>query len=391
MIIPAVALWGQNSRSSLEERRKKTLEEITATEKILKQNQASQSKSLQQLNLLSKQITQRNKLLSEVKEEISLVDKNISTTQSGIRGLEHQLEEIKNEYAAVLRDYQKKKHSKQVWLYIFGSEDITQAYRRHKYFQQYMDFRRAQYDSALVLRTRHTQALALLNNQRKEKNNLLSVHQAESTKLNNSQKEYDKELKTLRANASKLNKELASKRAIASQLNKEIQTLITSTAKAKGASSSKKIYNALTPAERIISDKFSENKGRLPWPSATGEIVGQYGKHPHPFLKGVTLPDNYGIDIATDNGSVVRAVFDGEVSKIVAIKGANYTIIIRHGKYLTVYQNLINIKVKQGEKVSRNQTLGTVFTDPSDSSSVYHFEIWEEMNKQNPVSWIVKR
>ncbi|MCK7542359.1 MAG: hypothetical protein MZV63_71550 [Marinilabiliales bacterium] len=36
--------------------------------------------------------------------------------------------------------------------------------------------------------------------------------------------------------------------------------------------------------------------------------------------------------------------------RVFAISGANMAVIVRHGKYLTVYQNLVNVKVKAGDK-----------------------------------------
>lgn len=383
-------LSGQDSRSSLEAKRTQMLKEIEETAAILRQNEASQTKSVQQLNLLSAQLTKRRNLLGQIQQEVNAVERDITKTRATVSTLERELKAIRDEYARHLRDYQKKQYSRQIWLYVFGAQDMTQAYRRHKYFQQYTSSRRARYQSALAYQSQLKRSLDELALQREAKDSLLSIQQNEARKLSQTKSTYDSQLTRLRANAAQLKRDLASKREIANKLNREIESLIISTAKDKGASSGD-IYSKLTPKERIISDNFAENRGRLPWPTARGTIVGQFGNHAHPVLKGVMLPTNHGIDIATDKSASVCAVFDGDVSKIVAIKGANYTIIVRHGKFLTVYQNLVNIKVKQGDKVSRNQPLGTVFTDPSDQSSVYHFEIWEEMKKHNPSQWIVTR
>lgn len=390
MLVCGSPVWAQTSRASLEAQRQKTLKDIEETASILRQNEASQSKSVQQLSLLGKQISQRQRLMSEIQQEVSDVDRDISRSNTTISRLEKELKTIREEYARHLRDYQKKQYSRQIWLYVFGADDMTQAYRRHKYFQQYTASRMARYDSAMIYQNRLRASLSQLAVQKGEKDSLLLIQKREADKLSSTKKTYDSELGRLRANASQLKKELASKREIANRLNREIESLIVATAKDLGSPSGD-IYSKLTPKERIVSDNFADNKGRLPWPTSRGSIVGSFGNHPHPVLKGVMLPTNNGIDIATDKNTPVCSVFDGEVSKIVAIKGANFTIIIRHGKFLTVYQNLVNVRVKQGEKVTRNQSLGTVFTDPIDQSSVYHFEIWEEMNKQNPSLWIVTR
>ena len=150
------------------------------------------------------------------------------------------------------------------------------------------------------------------------------------------------------------------------------------------------MYEQLTPEERLISENFQGNKGKLPWPTERGIITGKYGKHQHPVLKQITT-QNDGIDISTVEGASARALFDGVVSKVVAILGANYTVIIRHGNFLTVYQNLVDVRVTKGDQVSAKQSLGRIYTEKETSSTILHIEIWREMTKQNPEDWLSRR
>ena len=73
---------------------------------------------------------------------------------------------------------------------------------------------------------------------------------------------------------------------------------------------------------------------------------------------------------------------------IFAIKGANYAIIVRHGDYLTVYQNVQRVTVKAGENIKLRQVLGYSFCSNENSVSTVHFEIWQELNKLNPLDWL---
>jgi murein DD-endopeptidase MepM/ murein hydrolase activator NlpD len=118
-----------------------------------------------------------------------------------------------------------------------------------------------------------------------------------------------------------------------------------------------------------------------------GVITGRYGLHQHPVLKQVTV-NNDGVDISTVKGAEARALFDGEVSKIVSILGRNFTVILRHGNFLTVYQNLVELKVKQGDNVRVKQVLGTVHTDSETNSTILHIQVWKERSIQNPEEWI---
>jgi murein DD-endopeptidase MepM/ murein hydrolase activator NlpD len=100
---------------------------------------------------------------------------------------------------------------------------------------------------------------------------------------------------------------------------------------------------------------------------------------------------NNGISISTEAGAKVRSVFNGEVSRVFGITGGNTAVIIRHGKYLTVYSNLREVTVKKGDKVSTKQTIGTVYTDSDDENkSILKFQIWLETQKLNPEDWIGK-
>ena len=146
----------------------------------------------------------------------------------------------------------------------------------------------------------------------------------------------------------------------------------------------------LTPEEENIAMNFANNKGKLPWPTERGIIVEKFGEHQHPVLKNVKTNNN-GIDIATIEKGEIRAIFDGEVRKIVAIKGANSTVLIKHGNFFSVYQNLVEVNVKNGEKVKTKQKIGIVYSNrDSERDNVVHLEIWENNVKMNPEAWIAK-
>ena len=134
---------------------------------------------------------------------------------------------------------------------------------------------------------------------------------------------------------------------------------------------------------------FRKNKGKLPWPVDRGIITMGYGDNELPGLVGSSVKNN-GIDINSAPGTQVRAVFDGEVTKVFAILGANYTVLVRHGEYLSVYQNLVNVRVKSGDKVLTKEVIGDAYTEEADKVAVMHFEVWQERNTLNPEEWLSK-
>jgi murein DD-endopeptidase MepM/ murein hydrolase activator NlpD len=146
----------------------------------------------------------------------------------------------------------------------------------------------------------------------------------------------------------------------------------------------------MTPEEKLASGQFEQNKRHLPWPVERGVITDHFGVHDHPVLKNIVVHNN-GVDISTVQGAKARSVFAGEVSRVFMVTGGNTAVIIRHGKYLTVYSNLINVQVKSGEKVSTKQTIGTIGTDSDDEAkTVLKFQIWKENEKLNPEEWIAR-
>ncbi len=154
--------------------------------------------------------------------------------------------------------------------------------------------------------------------------------------------------------------------------------------------SSNSAASSLTKEETLLSGNFERNQGRLPWPTSNGFISGHYGVQPHPVLKHVTT-NNKGVYIQTPSGSSARAVYDGVVTQRFSIPGSNNAVIIQHGNYRTVYANLTQIYVSEGDHVSAKQSIGKIYTDDEkENKTELYFQIWNGKNIQNPESWIAR-
>lgn len=148
--------------------------------------------------------------------------------------------------------------------------------------------------------------------------------------------------------------------------------------------------SALTKDESLLSGNFERNQGRLPWPTSNGFISGHYGVQVHQVLKHVTT-NNKGIYIQTPSGSSARAVYDGVVTQRFSIPGSNNAVIIQHGNYRTVYANLTQIYVKEGDHVSAKQSIGKIYTDDEkENKTELYFQIWNGKSIQNPENWIAR-
>ena len=147
----------------------------------------------------------------------------------------------------------------------------------------------------------------------------------------------------------------------------------------------------MSEGQKVLGDNFNENKGKLPWPVDQGIITSHFGVQKHPEFKYLT-EDNIGIEITSSGTTAVKAVFKGEVAKVFSIPGANMTVIIRHGNYLSVYANLVKVKVKTGDSINIRQVIGDVYNDSSENNiSVLKFMIFENEKKYlDPEIWITK-
>ena len=148
---------------------------------------------------------------------------------------------------------------------------------------------------------------------------------------------------------------------------------------------------ALTPEGKIVSAAFDSNRSSLPWPVMRGVITGKFGRQPHPSLPGITI-DNNGIDISTEAGSSVLAVFGGTVSSVFDIPGAGQTIILSHGAFRTVYSNLNDATIHKGDQIEAREKLGMVRA--VNGQSMLHFEVWrveaKSQTPQDPSRWLVR-
>ena len=142
-----------------------------------------------------------------------------------------------------------------------------------------------------------------------------------------------------------------------------------------------------TPESTELSNGFSSNKGKLPWPVEKGFISKKYGVQPHQELKSIMVKNN-GIDIATDAGAKVRSVFGGSVVGVMYVPGCKYVVLVQHGSFYTVYSNLEKANVKIGDAVKTKQTIGTLAS--TGTNNEVHFEVWKDKLKMDPSIWVNK-
>jgi septal ring factor EnvC (AmiA/AmiB activator) len=412
---------GQNKKE-LEQKRKALQQDIQTTNQLLKETQRSQKKSLSQLNLIAKKINIREELVTNINQQISVLEKEIASNSVIVSSLEADLKALKDEYAKMVYYASKNRSYYDRLMFLFSSKDFNQAYKRLKYLQQYSEYRKKQAKLIVEVQGDLTSKIQNLEKKKKEKTNLMVNKEKEKLDLIEDKKEKEGIITELHFKEREIRDELKKKKREADQLQAAIQAIIQREieeaaerarlaaekarkekeerdrkAKAAGkpapveaepkVEKKENTVFALTPAEVELSNNFEANRSKLPWPTATGVIESGYGEHQHPDLPNVKTFNN-GVDIATDKGASARSIFDGVVTGVITIPGANKAVIIRHGEFLTVYANLSSVNVKVGDKVTVKQNLGPIYTDIDEGKTILHLEVWKGKTRMNPSGWL---
>lgn len=372
------------TKKELEEQKRKTLEEIENATDLLKETQETRKENIGQIQIINRRINLRGQIIESIEKETKLLDEEINEKSRLVAQMEQDLKTLKNEYAKLILFSYKNRDKYERIIFLFSAENFNQAYKRLRYIKQFVIFRRKQAEGIIKLEEKILSEIKALEEQREEKINLAESKKRESSILQRELNQKSTLITQLKRRENELKKQIAEKQKISERIENEIAEIIAAEAKRLKSAD---LYKTLTPEERLISNNFMENKGRLPWPTEKGVITEHFGMHPHPVLKGITVNNN-GVDIVTVAGAEARAMFEGTISTIFSILGGNSAVIIRHGNYLTVYQGLVNLKVKKGDNVKVKQPLGTIYTNKETNITMLHIEIWKELQKQNPEEWL---
>ena len=371
------------SKAELEESRRKTLEEITYVDNLLQTTAKQKSESLSAVRIIGSKLTLRESVITGMRQEISLISYRIELNTLALEMMETDLIALKNDYSrAVINSYRQKKGNPDL-VYLLSARDFNQGYKRLKYLQQVTKFRRKESEIILELKAQIETSKEKLQNDLYRVSDLKSKEEQQKNLLQSEQEKKQKMVKSLANKEKQLRKDLEEKKRIAKKIESEIARLIEEERK-------KAIKADITPEQKLIGDNFVENKGRLPWPVEKGLITSQFGVHKNAVLKNVT-ENNIGIEITSSGRTPVRSVFQGDVASIFSIDGANMTVIIRHGKYYSVYTNIVKVKVAKGDKVGTKQEIGEVYSESgSDNTCILKFMIFEA-KYQDPEMWISKK
>ena len=379
-------------QQELEEKRRELQQEIREITKLLFAGKKEKKSVVSAVEDINYKISVRKNLIRITNQQANLLTREINANQDEISTRRVKLKALKEAYADMIVKSYKNRARENKLMFLLSSSSFQQAYRRLQYIKQYADYQRQQAEIIKV----ETKQLQLLNQdllvQKKDKQKLVGENKAAKLILDKELKDQQAFIESIQKNLAKFSAQIKDKQKASEKLDKEIRKLIREAIAASNKKAGKSVKSrtfSMTPEQKVLAANFTANKGKLPWPVASGVVKMRFGTNPSPIDPSIKIKSN-GVRIATNKGEPVRAVFDGVVQGVMTPKNGNNTIMIRHGNYITVYKNLSKFYVSKGDKVTTKQVLGEVITNKASGESILSFGIYKDSAIQNPSIWVYK-
>jgi len=416
-------MWSQESQQEkLEKRKAQIQQEIKDNEKLLQSVKKKEKSAVSVVIVQANKIKLKEKLINTTEKQARLLSNDIYINQLKINKLNRELVVLKEDYAEMIVKSYKSRSEQSRAMFILSSENFLQAYKRAQYMKQYTGYRKMQGDEIKSKSDQLTEYNEKLGVQKSAKQKLIQENEKERLSLLKAKQEQDKLVKLIKKDKNKIAADIKKKQQEARAIDRQIDRLIREAiaeanrkaalekamrkaeAEAKAGDTKEEIKTrakaivssapavssskiVLTPEEKILADNFKSNRGKLPWPVEKGFVSLPYGDQQHPQFSSLRV-HNSGVEITTESGSTARAVFAGEVTSVMVLSPVNKAVMIQHGDYFTVYQNLSSVNVSKGDKVSIKQNIGRIRTNGETGRTVLKFTISQNTTYNNPAVWI---
>ena len=416
----------RNQRSQLERQR----QQLRDRQKQARQRQQELERQLRQrikdVEALASDIENKQLVLDSLHLVIDSVNANIAVLDSQLTVLKDELEERRQHYISSVRYMYRNRNAQSQLIFVLSAKNFDQMYRRLRFMNEYTTHQRAQGEAVKQKSEQVAVKLGELNEARSELNVLLAQNEAEQrdmeqkktdqqrivAELQQEQKTVDKliaqQLREESELTAKINKLIAEelerqrraeeerRRQLAEQRRREREQA-NANENGNGNGNSRRNRrsraNPSTPStpsttptyrdadpDRQLTGSFRSNKGRLPVPiTGSYRVVRPFGDY---VIGGVTLTSS-GVHLEGQPGAQARCVFNGEVSRVYNSGQNGYVVMVRHGRYISVYSNLSSVSVTAGQQVTTNQTLGTI--GPS-HILMFRLQDWDQL--LNPKKWL---
>lgn len=425
------------TRRNLEEQRNRLQQDIERVSGDLEKVQTNRHRTMTQLRVLQNKLNLRDKLIKNINAEIAYINDDIEDAGNDIKDLQQQLDTLRKEYAKMVVYAYKNRNSNNALYFILSANSFNDAIKRFQYLKQYREYREHEAKTILQTQDQLKKKLDTLKGMKSKRSAALEAAKRQRGNVIGEKKLKDSIAQTLKGHEKELLASIEAKKRESHEISQRIAVVIRQQieeARRRAAEEARKRAIALarqralaegeahkdegqsgkpettdqpaapappgeaerpvnvleaTPEAKALSESFEANRGKLPWPVSRAIVVGTFGVHAHPVLSKVTV-NNDGIRLQTNQGSVVKAVFEGEVVAARPISG-RWLVVIQHGKYFTVYANLKATTVNRGDKVGTLQPIGLTYTNPATGETDLDFKVYRSTQPVDPLAWLASR
>ena len=395
LLVLGAAVYGQQksaAQKELEERKAALTQEIAQITEWVKEQQQVRGSVVDRIRILDRKQSALENLIALSAREVQFLQRQIDQSSNEITSLEVELRRLKEDYARVIQSAYQKKLEKNKLLFLLSASSFNEARRRMNYLLQYAEYRTIQAkrieEKQLELQEKEKALQAQLAAQQEK----IAENQRQRDELEGDKRVQEQLVAETRKQERKYRAELASREKERKRIDQEIDKLIreaiarANREKAKAKSNSKDAF-VLTPEAKRIAASFEANKGRHLWPVEKGIKsigYGTYADKLYPSLKHF----NNGVTIATASGAKARAIFEGEVMQIMSNRQGIKGVYVRHGDYITMYYNLAEVFVSEGQQLEAKQEIGRIHTDQVDKQTTLKFYLYQNTTRLNPELWV---
>ncbi|MFL5808964.1 MAG: murein hydrolase activator EnvC family protein [Flavisolibacter sp.] len=408
--IQLVNAQSAQDKAKLEKERQDIQNEIAEIQANYNKVRGLKKESLAKLSILQRKLELQNRLIGNINRDIRRLDDNIYLSNVEINHKQSELDTLKAQYARSVVYAYKNNSSYEFVNFIFSAGSFNDAMKRVSYLKSYRAYRKQQVANIIDAKKELENKKKQLQGQQSEKRSVLQNQQQQQNELANQKKEKDAVVSKLKSQENSLSKEIAAKKKRDKQLKGQIDAIVrreverarkeaadraaaerkanpdvtSGTTTSTTRATKPKSYLDLNAKDVALNASFEKNRGGLPWPVDNGVVTIPFGSSK---VEGLSV-DNPGITISTPSaGGSVKAVFNGEVSAVSNL-GDGMMVMIRHGKYFTVYSNLASVSVSKGSTVTTGQTIGRTAQADDGSGGQLDFMLMIESKNVNPSPWL---
>lgn len=400
----------RTSRQTYETEQKKLKKQIADTEQKLNENSKNIKTQSRNIKLREEQIKKRQQLIAIQQKHIEELTDDEEMLSQHIERLEKSHENKQKKYATAVRQMYKWRTGHEWLRFIMSAQSVAESMRRTRLVMQVIKHTK---DQAIEIREEQHESEETrqqLSNTRTDHEHTLASISSERDRLAKLQEKQKAELSTLENDKKKLETSLQRDRKRMAEVERQIQRMIEQAAaeakrkaeaEAKRQASAQKKNNGNAKSNAGSSAQTPKKSSPTPANSApsdarlTGSFASNKGKMSYPVDQAYTVTSRYSraangnssIVITTKRGAKACSVFEGTVMR--TFKSAEeWTVIIGHGDYRSVYMNLQNVTVRDGQKVSTRQPIGTIKPEPNSTKAELRFWIYKDANPVNPEVWL---